>query len=77
MYLAYGIHGGFRHNSLDGKDRTPKHKLTGRIFCTAVVIRAGFTLEVDTFASLMATTRTLSAGMTLSILKRIEGEYSI
>lgn len=40
-------------------------ELTGRIFCTAVVILAGLTVEVLLVASLMATTKTWSAGMML------------
>lgn len=52
-------------SELSGKQRC--RELTGRIFCTAVVILAGFTVDVVMVASLMATARTVSPGTTLSI----------
>lgn len=44
-----------------------RRELTGRIFCTAVVILAGFTVDVVMVASLMATARIVSPGTTLSM----------
>lgn len=49
-----------------GCDSRARRELTGRIFCTAVVILAGLTVDVVLVASLMATASTVSAGTTLS-----------
>lgn len=49
--------------------------LTGRIFCTAVVIRAGLTVDVVFVASLMATASIVSAGI-IGILQKEKNTHT-